>query len=93
MFFLHFYKKNRTFAAFYDDCLVNMLKTIIIVIGLLAMAIVLMCVRILLRKDGTFSSQDVGQSKAMRQRGIGCTRSQDRQRFAKNARKMNINEL
>lgn len=56
-------------------------------------AILLMCVRILMKKGGTFHSEDVGQSKAMRERGIGCARSQDRQAQLGNPRRINTKEL
>ena len=56
-------------------------------------AIALMCVRIILKKNGTFHSEDVGQSKAMRERGVGCTRSQDRQAQRGNPLRLNPKDL
>ena len=61
-----------------------LLTTLIIAIG---MAFFL--VKVLSRKDGTFSSQHIHDSKAMRQRGIHCVMDQDREmrrksRFAVN---------
>ncbi|MBO4577715.1 MAG: hypothetical protein J5688_03285 [Paludibacteraceae bacterium] len=70
-----------------------MLKAIIISVVILGLAILGMCVRIILKKNGTFHSQDVGQSKAMRDRGIGCTRSQDRQAQRGNPLRLNTKEL
>ena len=52
-----------------------------------------MCVRIIFKKNGTFHSQDVGQSKAMHDRGVGCTRSQDRQAQRGNPLRLNVNDL
>lgn len=66
---------------------------ILIVAALLLLAMVLFSVRILLKKDGQFSSHDVGASPAMRERGIGCTRSQDRQAQRGNPRKLKVQEL
>lgn len=56
----------------------GMLKVFILVLALVAAAVVMLSVNILLKKNGRFRSEDVGQSRAMRERGIGCTRSQDR---------------
>ena len=70
-----------------------MIKAIIISVVLLGIGIAGMCVRIILKKNGTFHSQDVGQSKAMRERGVGCTRSQDRQAQRGNPLRLNVNEL
>lgn len=70
-----------------------MLKAIIISVVILGLAILGMCVRIILKKNGTFHSQDVGQSKAMHDRGIGCTRSQDRQAQRGNPLRLNTKEL
>lgn len=69
------------------------MKEILIVIGLLALAMVLFSVRILLKKNGRFSSHDVGASPAMRERGIGCTRSQDRMAQRGNPRKLQVKDL
>ena len=46
----------------------------VIIIGV---AVLLMCVRILLKKNGRFVKTHVSQSKAMRERGITCVQSQD----------------
>ena len=48
-----------------------MAKLFLIVAALLA-------VNIILRKNGTFRSEDVGANKAMQQRGIHCYRAQDK---------------
>lgn len=45
--------------------------------ALLAAAMLLLCIRILLKKGGRFHSLHIGQSKAMRQRGIHCVQAQD----------------
>ncbi|MGN0029872.1 MAG: hypothetical protein ACI35Q_09135 [Marinilabiliaceae bacterium] len=55
-----------------------MAKVFLAVLVLLAAGMALFCINILLRKGGTFRSQDVGASKAMRDRGIQCARTQDR---------------
>ena len=70
-----------------------MLKAIIISVVLLGIGILGMCVRIITKKNGTFHSQDVRQSKAMHERGIGCTRSQDRQAQRGNPLRLKVDEL
>lgn len=70
-----------------------MLKAIVISAILLGLGILGMCVRILLKKNGTFHSQDVGQSQAMREKGVGCTRSQDRQAQRGNPLRLKVDEL
>ena len=51
-----------------------LLSTLIIAIG---MAFIL--VKVLFRKDGTFSSQHIHDSEAMKERGIHCVMDQDRE--------------
>ena len=38
-----------------------------------------LCVKLLFRKDGRFSSQHIHDSKAMRERDIHCVMDQDRE--------------
>lgn len=70
-----------------------MLKVIIISAVLIGLGVLGMCVRIISKKNGTFHSQDVGQCKAMRERGVGCTRSQDRQAQRGNPLRLKVDEL
>ena len=70
-----------------------MVKAILISIAILGLGVVGMCARIILKKNGTFHSQDVGQSKAMHERGVGCTRSQDRQAQRGNPLRLKVDEL
>lgn len=46
---------------------------------IIAVAVALMSVKVMLRKDGRFSSQHIHDSKAMRERGIHCVIDQDRE--------------
>lgn len=39
----------------------------------------LLAIKVLLKKDGTFASQHIHDSKAMRDRGIHCVVDQDRE--------------
>jgi len=54
-----------------------MIKTLLFTLAIVAAAMLLLCVRILLKKGGRFRSQHIGQSKAMRDRGIHCAQAQD----------------
>jgi hypothetical protein len=64
------------------------MKEIIMVVSILAVAILLLCVRIIIKKDGKFSSQHISENKRMRNDGIHCANSQDRE-----ARRNNINKI
>ena len=54
-----------------------MIKTLLFTLAIVAAAMLLLSVRILLKKGGRFRSQHIGQSKAMRERGIHCVQAQD----------------
>jgi len=49
-------------------------STLIIAIGML-----FLCVKLVFRKNGSFSSQHIHDSQAMRERGIHCVMDQDRE--------------
>ncbi|MBR1506220.1 MAG: hypothetical protein IJ614_08955 [Prevotella sp.] len=48
--------------------------TLIIAIGM-----AFLCIKLIFRKNGSFSSQHIHDSKAMRERGIHCVMDQDRE--------------
>ena len=56
-----------------------MLKIILITLLIVAICIALLSIKILVKKNGRFPNIHVSGSKAMRQRGIGCVQSQDRE--------------
>ena len=67
----------------------NMVETLVVSIVIIAAGMLLLLVKVLLRKNGTFSSQHIHDSQAMRERGIHCVMDQDREmrrksRFAVN---------
>lgn len=49
---------------------------------LVGVAILLLCIKIILLKDGRFPNTHVGGQKAMQDRGISCHTSQDKQKRA-----------
>jgi hypothetical protein len=57
----------------------EMIQIILISGGLLAVGMVLLLVKVLLQKNGSFSSQHIHDSEAMRERGIHCVMDQDRE--------------
>ncbi len=54
-----------------------MLKVFLFCVIIIGVAVLLLAVRILVKKNGQFVKTHVSQSKAMRQRGITCVQSQD----------------
>ena len=69
------------------------MRQLLIVIGLVALAIVLLGVGIILRKDHSFRSQHIAQNKRMQRDGIHCATSQDREARRANKRKIDVNKL
>ena len=57
----------------------EMIKMLVISTVLLAVGMGLLLIKVLGRKDGTFSSQHIHDSIAMRERGIHCVLDQDRE--------------
>ena len=51
--------------------------SVIISIIIVGIAVLFLCVRLLLKKNGQFVKTHVSQSKAMRDRGVTCVQSQD----------------
>ena len=56
-----------------------MLKTILITLLIVAISMVFLSVKVILKKNGRFPNTHVSGNKAMRERGIGCMQSQDRE--------------
>lgn len=56
-----------------------MLKVIVVSAVLLLVAVLLLGVRVFFVKGGQFPNIHIGGSKAMKERGIGCATSQDRE--------------
>ena len=66
-----------------------MVETLLISIVIIAAGMLLLLVKVLMKKNGRFSSQHIHDSKAMKDRGIHCVMDQDREmrrksRFAVN---------
>ena len=68
-----------------------MTKTLLLTTLIIAIGMLFFCVKLVFRKNGSFSSQHIHDSKAMKDRGIHCVMDQDREmrrksRFAVNER-------
>jgi hypothetical protein len=55
-----------------------MLKLFVITLVIVALAVALLCVKVILRRNGRFTSPHIHDSKAMKDRGIHCVIDQDR---------------
>ena len=56
-----------------------MMKILLTSTLIIAIGMVFFLVKVLFRKNGTFSSQHIHDSEAMRERGIHCVIDQDRE--------------
>ena len=56
-----------------------MIKTLLLTLLIVAVAMVLFCVKLLFKKNGRFSSQHVHDNPALRKMGIHCVKDQDRE--------------
>ena len=56
-----------------------MIEILLISTLIIAIAMAFFLVRVLFEKNGTFKSQHIHDSKAMRERGIHCVMDQDRE--------------
>lgn len=63
---------------------IEMLKILLATMLIVAICIALLCVKMLIQKNGKFPNLHISGSKAMRERGIGCVQSQDREQQKKN---------
>lgn len=69
------------------------MRQILIVIGAIALAMVLLCVGVILRKDHSFRSQHIHQNPRMKQDGIKCSTAQDRELRRTKSSKINVKQL
>lgn len=56
-----------------------MIKTLLLTLLIVAVAMVLFCVKLLFKKNGRFSSHHVHDNPALRKMGIHCVMDQDRE--------------
>ena len=56
-----------------------MIKTLLLVVLIIAIAMILLCVKLIFQRDGKFSSMHIHDSEATRERGIHCVIDQDKE--------------
>ena len=56
---------------------------------IIAISVAFLCIKLVFRKDGRFSSQHIHDSEAMRERGIHCVMDQDREQRMGNSLAVN----
>ena len=61
-----------------------MIKTLLLSVLIIAIAVVLLCLNILLKKNGRFPSMHIHDSDEMKKRDIHCVMDQDREARKKN---------
>lgn len=60
------------------------MDTVLLSVLIIAIAVMLLSVKVLFKKNGRFESQHIHDSKAMRDRGIHCVIDQDRESRSRN---------
>jgi hypothetical protein len=71
----------------------SLVSTIGLVVALIAVAVVLLCVGVIFRKDHSFRSQHIAENERMKENKIHCATSQDREARRANTRKIKVKEL
>ncbi|MDN5554588.1 MULTISPECIES: hypothetical protein [Prevotella] len=56
-----------------------MVETLLLSVLIIAICVALLCVKIILRKNGQFSSQHVHDNPGLRRKGIHCVIDQDKE--------------
>ncbi len=54
-----------------------MLKLALIILGIVAISVILLCIKMILIPGAKFGSSHIGHSREMRKRGIHCVQSMD----------------
>jgi hypothetical protein len=67
----------------------DMVKTLLVSVLIIAVGMILLLVKVLLRRNGSFSSQHIHDSQAMKDRGIHCVIDQDREMRTKSKTAVN----
>ena len=70
-------------GSFVSAKIEKMIETLLLRVLIIAIAAILLGVKVIFRKNGTFSSMHIHDSEAMRERGIHCVIDQDREQRGK----------
>ena len=66
-----------------------MLKLALLTLGIVALSVLFLCIKMILKPGSRFGATHIGESKAMRERGIHCAKSMtmgDRKNHSKPSR-------
>lgn len=55
-----------------------MLKVALLTVGIVAISIALLCIKLIVLPNGKFASSHISDNKEMRKRGIHCVQSMDK---------------
>ncbi len=69
------------------------MKTILLTIGFLAVAMLLLSIGVILRKDHSFRSQHIHQNERLKKDNIHCAKTMDKEAERKAARKLDLSGL
>ena len=61
-----------------DAKISKMVETLLLSVLIIAIAIALLSVKLIFKKNGSFSSQHIHDSEALREKGIHCVMDQDK---------------
>ena len=65
-----------------------MIETIALTLLIIAIAVVLLSVKVIFKKNGRFSSQHIHDNPDLKKKGIDCVLEQDRQARMKTSRRI-----
>ncbi|MDX9881802.1 MAG: hypothetical protein RBS73_07020 [Prolixibacteraceae bacterium] len=69
------------------------IKIILLAVALVALALLGLAIRILLKKDGQFPNGHIGGNKHMKERGISCATSFDKMEQAKAKKELQFKKI
>ena len=69
------------------------MKSILLAVVFLMVAMMLLCVGVIFRKDHTFRSQHIHQNARLKKDKIHCAKTLDKEAERKSAQKLNVTEL
>ena len=65
-----------------------MLKVALLTVGIVAISIALLCIKLIVLPNGKFASSHISNNKEMRKRGIHCVQSMDKMMRRENHNKV-----
>ena len=88
-----FYLSTFNFFSYLCTVFCRIMRQLVLVIALVAVAILLLAVGIIFRKDHSFRSQHIAENTRMKENKIHCATAQDRETRRDNSRKINVKNL